>query len=55
MELVVDPVPLKSWRDRRTGGEGWGSSADSPKLLVKGSTSQATQVYLSTAFFIWFG
>lgn len=55
MESVVDPVPPKSWRDRRTGGEGWGFSVDSPKLLFEGSTSQATYIYISVPFSSHFG
>jgi hypothetical protein len=35
--MVADRVHLESWRDRRTGGEGWGSSTDRPKLLFEGS------------------
>jgi len=47
METVVDRVPLESWRDRRTGGEGCGSLGCRPKLLFDGSTSQATYIYVS--------
>jgi hypothetical protein len=46
METVVDRVPLEGWRDRRTGGEGWGSSADPPKLLFEGSEEGANQYFL---------
>jgi len=41
------PVPPASWRDRRTGGEGWGSSAGRPELIFEGSTSQAKYIYVS--------
>ena len=45
METVVNSVHPESWRDRRTGGEDWGSSASRPKLLFKRSTSQATYIH----------
>jgi len=47
METVGNRVPPASWRDKRTGGDGWGISKDRPELIFEGSTCQAKYIYVS--------
>jgi len=47
METVVNRVHQESWRDGRTGGEGWGSSAGRHKLLFEDSTCQSAYMHKS--------